>query len=396
MKKLGITWHFFYRFPLIYLGLLAFNAIAWKWTSTRGFPAWLASLITFLFTVVLLYSMARVAVIFERKPDLYEGEKTKKEKFLFLWGRRKTKLAMLLFLLLPLPYPAFRPVFVVLSPIWQYLCSRLILPFLFLGFFLGSMTGLTWHELNEKKTESKRKKIRRSPFSFLFHTYKYIPIYIAAAVMFLALQAVIFSLPGIVKLFITTSLGGAIIITIAVLWFIRIRRAILIRRKFLSQLSDACASQNIPMPKIHEPIRSLFRKKERGTVFEISLHNRTYKCKVISTLKPITMYRFYPSGVVGHVHTAFLRIHTRAPFGAMLFRQRAELYEKKYDVSFEAEEGITKIFIFNPCSKIVEGQFGSESLPLDNGMKIGEYTFYTASGFTGAIRRDCLHRKANE
>ena len=276
-----------------------------------------------------------------------------------------------------------------------YLCSS---AFLAAAFFLGGMTGLAYYEQNEKKKEL-RKKIRRSPIFFIFHVLKYVPIYIVAAYCLLALSIVLYSLPGMVALFLTTSLGAAVLITIAVLWIIRAIRGIKKRKIFLKQMQDACDMQNIPMPGIREPIRSLFRKKERGTVFSFTLNGREYACKLISTLKPITIYRFYENGEVGHVHATYMHFHLRGHAmmgGSMLFRQRAELYEKKYNISFEAAEGVKKIFIFNPCSKTVEGQYGNETIPLDNGMKIGEYTFYTATGFTNAIKRNCLHRKQTE
>ena len=398
MKKLGLTLHSFYRFPATYFALWAGCAFAWKLTAPRGVSYMLAGLVSLLFTAILLYSISRVLMLFERKAELYEGDKTFGEKIVFLWKRPKTKLALLLFLLLPLPYPAFAPFFGMYSPFMRYLASRTILPVFLLAYTLGSTRGLVWHELNEKKKSVDRKKINRSPLHFLFHAFKYVPIYAIAAYMLLALSAVIFSLPGMIKLFITTSLGTAIIVITATVWTIRIVRGVSKRRQFLEKLADACASQNIPMPEIPGAICSLFRKKERGAVFEITLHNRKYRCKLVSSLKPYTMYRFYPSGEIGHVHTVFMRFYMRhTMFGSgVLFRQRTEIYEKKYNCAFEAEEDVAKIFIFNPCSKIVEGQYGNDSLALDNGMKIGEYTFYTATGFTGAIRRDCLHRKQNE
>ncbi len=395
IQKLGLTVHSLYRFPLMYLALLAGNALASKWTQDPGFPALLAAYISLLFTVILFYSISRVAVIFEKKESLYEGSKPRKEKFLFLWERPKTKLALLLFLLLPLPFPAFGAIFGSLSPLLRYLCSRLFLPFLFVAFFLGGMRGLLYHEQNEKKKNKKKKRVNLFPIAFLFHTFKYVPIYAAGAYLLLELSTVIFSLPGVVQLFLTTGLGVAIAATFSLLWTVRIFRAVCIRRKFLISLAKACKAQGIPIPKIEAPIRSLFRKKERGTLFEITVKGKKYVCKLVSTLKPITTYRFYPDGYLGHVRTTYLHFRMNGAFGGMLSRQRIELFEKKYNVGFDAENA-TKVLIFNPCSKIVEGVFAESSFPLDNGMSVGKYKFFTASGFCNAITRDCLDRKANE
>ena len=152
------------------------------------------------------------------------------------------------------------------------------------------------------------------------------------------------------------------------------------------------------MPSIDAPIRSLFQRKERGCVFYLRENGRKYACRLISTLKPVSVYRFYPNGEVGRVHVTYMRFTMRGHTfgGGVLYRQRAELYETKYQMGFEADEDTRKIFIFNPTAKTVEGQYGTELVSLDNGMKIGEYTFYTATGFTNAIKRDCLHRRANE
>ena len=398
MNRPGLTWHILYRFPTLYLAILATSALTWKLAPPAGIPQILSLIISLLFTVILLYSAARVMIIFEKRENLYKGEKTDKEKLAFLWENPETRLFLLLFLLLPLPLPAFKPIFGMLSPILRYLLSRLFVPFLAVAFLLGCMTGLAYYEQNEKKKEM-RKKIRRSPIFFFFHVFKYVPIYAVASYCLLALSIVLFSLPGMIALFLTTSLGTAVVLIIAVLWIMRSVRGVRKRKRFLQQMKDACEMQGIPMPEIREPIRSLFRKKERGSIFEITVNKRKYVCKLISTLKPITIYRFYPNGEVGHVHVTYMHFNLRGHAffgGSMLFRQRTELYEKRYNVAFEAEEGATKIFIFNPCSKTVEGQYGSETVPLDNGMKIGDYTFYTATGFTNALARNCLHRKMNE
>ena len=398
MKRFGLSPHVFYRFPILYLAILSISAATWKLAPPAGIPYLLSLICSLLFTLIMMYSAVRVLVIFEKRESLYKGEKTYKEKLRYIWERPEYRLYFLLFLILPLPLPVFKPFFGALSPILRYLISRLFIPLLVIAFFLGAVEGLYYYEKNERMGE-KRKKIRRSPILFIFHVFKYVPIYAVASYCLLALSVVIASLPGMVMLFLTTGLGIAVLVTIAVLWIIRAIRGVKKRKIFLKQMQDACRMQDIPMPEIREPIRSLFRKKEKGTIFTFELNGRKYACKLISTLKPITIYRFYPNGEVGHVHATYMHVNLRSHTiiaGTMLFRQRAELYEKKYNVGFDAEEGVRKIFIFNPCSKTVEGQFGNDTIPLDNGMKIGEYTFYTATGITNAIKRNCLHRKQNE
>ena len=396
MKKLGLSAHFFYRFPILYGGLILMSALAWRGAASGGISL-VSSIIALLFTLVFLYSASRLWIIYEKRESLYEGDKTLKEKALYLWKRGDVRVLFLLLLLLPYPFPALTPLIGAFGTFTHYLLSRLLFPFFVLSFLLGALTGLTFYEKNEKKKEL-RKKFRRSPFLFFFHVFKYIPIYAVAAYFLLSLTVVLFSIPGMVVLFLTTGLGIAVIVTLALLWSIRILRALRIRRRFLAQLKDACTARGIPLPKIDAPIRSLFKIKEKSPIFTITVGERKYACRVIGTLKPHTIHRFYPSGEIGHVRATYMRFNLRAATfgGGVLYRQRAELYETRIPIAFDAEEGYAKIFIFNPCSKIVEGQYGNDCIPLDNGMKIGEYTFYTASGFTNALKRDCLHKRANE
>ena len=90
MKKLGLTLHSFYRFPATYFAIWLGCSQMWRITSTRGFPALLAAGITLFFTLLLLYSISRVMILHEKKEDLYEGDKTWKQKIVFLWKRPKT------------------------------------------------------------------------------------------------------------------------------------------------------------------------------------------------------------------------------------------------------------------------------------------------------------------
>ena len=201
-----------------------------------------------------------------------------------------------------------------------------------------------------------------------------------------------------VMLFLTTSLGTTVVLVIVAVWIVRAIRGIRKRKRFLEQMENACALSGIPVPEIKQPCLSLFRKKEKGPIFTFTLRNRKYACKMISSLKPFTLYRFYPNGTVGHVHMLHTRMLARGRWGMgnAILKQHIELWENQYKIGFDAPEDVTKIFLFNPCTKTVELSHGNENIPLDNGMKIGEYTFYTATGLTNAIARNCLHMKQND
>ena len=392
MKNLRFSAHTFYRFPVVYLSLLVECELAWRFV-TPAQPSYLCAFLTFLSVVVLLYSLSRTLVIFEKKDLLYEGKKTKKEKLVFFWKNPKNLIAMLLFLVLPFPSSAISYICGGAPLMLQYLLSRLLLPFFLLAFFTGTMAGLSWRELNEKKS------INRSPLFYLLHSLKYIPLYMLAAFGLLILADTFSTAGKIHKLLISTNLTAFLIVFFTVVWTIRIVRAVLIRRKFINQLAEACTEMGIPTPKIDAPYRSLFRRKSRGTVFYITSGKKQYACKLISVFKSAAIYRFHNSGELGHVHVFNVRIATVGRFGmgsGKVIQQRTELYENRYNVGFDTEDGVQKIFIFNPCAKVVEGEYGDDSIPLDNGMQIGEYTFYTATGFCNALTRNCLDKKPNE
>ena len=99
MNRHCLTWHILYRFPTLYLAILATSALTWRLAPPAGIPRILSLIISLLFTVILLYSAARVAIIFEKRENLYAGEKTDKEKLAFLWGNAETRLFLLLFIL---------------------------------------------------------------------------------------------------------------------------------------------------------------------------------------------------------------------------------------------------------------------------------------------------------
>jgi hypothetical protein len=292
---------------------------------------------------------------------------------------------------LPLPYPAFTPILGALSPFLRYLAARLYLLPLLVAFLIGALRGLVFHEQNPKKRPT------TALLFFLLHTAKYVLIYSLGALLLLLLSTTLLSLPALVAVVVVSRFGAAILILWLLIWVIRILRAISKRRKFLKALSDACASRHISMPRIQDPILSLF-KRGGSEVFYITVRGKKYACKMVSAFKRGSIFRFYSDGVMANVHVMVLSILARGRFGAGsggLHRERTELWEQQYDVSFDAEDAI-KVLIFNPCSKIVELKHGDDNVPLDNGMSIGEYKFFTASGFTGAVARDCLDRKPND
>ncbi|MBE6656044.1 MAG: hypothetical protein E7609_04125 [Ruminococcaceae bacterium] len=70
MKRLGLTWHIFYRFPVVYFALWSTSALTWNLMPPAGIPRIFSAIISLLFTVILFYSAARVMIISDNSSSL--------------------------------------------------------------------------------------------------------------------------------------------------------------------------------------------------------------------------------------------------------------------------------------------------------------------------------------
>lgn len=391
MKKFLSVLRAIYRFALVWLlTFLLANFVhlnAWR---QEGVSHLFPSILSLIMAAVMIYSQTRLLVLFDRDIS-YPGRKTKREMLAYFFSRPKAWIGMVGFALVPLPYTAFDTLFGSHGWFWNYLISRSVLPLFFVAYLIGILTGLTYYQLNRAKER------RVNDLFFLLHSIKWLPLYSAGGVMLSILSILLLSVPGLFKLFLRLSPTLAVIFALSypVLWLVRILRARKKRREFLTKLADACAERGIEMPVIEHPIRSLFSKKY-APVFKLKVGSKTYTCKLISTLRPAALYRFYADGVVARVTVLSLRLMQQLRWRMMLYQSRTEMWETRYDYSFEGEDETRKIFIFNPCSRLAEGEDLGKRYPLDNGLKVGNYTFYTATGFCNAITRACLERKPNE
>lgn len=384
MKKHGISFFSCIHFFLVWLALYLDTDAIFRYALRTGVPA-LASLTAILLSCLLLYSLSRLLIRFEHKKQLYEGKKSTREKISFLLHRTKTRIAFLLFLFLPVPTPMFAVLFGNLSPFLLYLSSRAILPLYLLAFVLGSVSGLSYREKNDAKG-------KKAPFFFPFRVLFFALLYFVGGVALPYFIMVCFSLPGIALMLITSSLGGALLVIFGTLWLVRILRALSIRRAFLEKLQDACKEAKFPLPELKRPILSLFRGAQ-GTRFTLVTAGEIYECKVFGTFRPNLIHRFYANGTGARVHVFVFRpFALRTTYFRNLTQERHELWESRFSYGFEAEAGVKKMVIFNPCSKIVDGNNEGHGFSLDNGLCIGEYKFFTASGFCNALARGCLDK----
>jgi len=346
------------------------------------------AVVSLLMATLAIYSLTRLLVLFDASIR-YTGTKSRKELLVFFLSRTKAWVALILFAALPLPYYAFAALFGAHGFLLDYLISRSVLPFFFIAYLLGGMAGLTYYQLNRTK------KRRTSDFFFLLHAIKFLPIYALGGVFSNILIPSLLSIPGMIKLLLSIPFTFVLMFFYAILWTVRIIRAVTTRRAFLRLLTKTCAERGIEMPVIKHPYRSLFRKKY-SPVFSVTINEKKYICRLIGTMRPYTLYRFYENGIGARVKFLTFRLLVRPRFGAMLYQSRTELWETQFDFAFDAPTDSRKILIFNPCSKFVEGEDLGKRYPLDNGLSVGKYRFYTATSFCNALARDCLERKPTE
>lgn len=165
------------------------------------------------------------------------------------------------------------------------------------------------------------------------------------------------------------------IVVLPVIW--RLMRAILKRRSFLKQLRQTCREKEIPLSAIDLPYRSIFRITDCES-FSVTINGKRYACKLISAIRANA--------------PMVLRTKGRGCFRRPFRLARVTLFTRvtNFEYGFASED--QKILIINPVpKKIYWYENGKQSL-LDNGDTVDGYKVYTATGFLGALDRDCIDR----
>ena len=203
-----------------------------------------------------------------------------------------------------------------------------------------------------------------------------------ALVYILSFSALPWIIPGITALWAVT--GGLlwlffvavalIVLTVAATYYIR---ALMKRKAFLRRLDEVCRNSGARLDGLKKPYASVFSMTD-GFNFSVIKGENKYDCKFICGVFPGSPIIFSDKGVAICNHPFHLG--------------NAELFSlmSKIDFGFESEG--KKILIVLPIPrKIYVGTVNSGPRPADTGEKAGEYTIYNASGFLGALERDCLH-----
>ena len=153
-------------------------------------------------------------------------------------------------------------------------------------------------------------------------------------------------------------------------------RGICKRRAFLRKFKKYCQDNALPLPAIKKPYFSMFTAQS-GADFTLEKYGQKYDCKLISGLFP-------GSHIILGDNGEGLKQNTVCLFHTELFH-----FLTKFNFAFEGDG--KKILIIVPIPhKFFVSTDHSSPRQADTGEKVGKYTVYNASGFLGALERNCL------
>lgn len=226
----------------------------------------------------------------------------------------------------------------------------------------------------EKSNSTKEKKAKIPPV---------VKSVVTVAIIYCVASIII---PWLLPMFVTLwNLGGIMLfvrILIAVLVFILATvtvyyiRAILKRKSFVKKLKKYCTANSVYISNIKRPYLSLFVSQD-GFDFTIEKNGTRYDCKFIAGIFP-------DSPIVLSDKGNGLKQDTIRIFKVELFH-----FMTMFDFGYESEN--KKILVLLPTPKTFF--VSTNELPpclADVGEKAGKYTIYNATGFLGALDRNCL------
>ena len=153
-------------------------------------------------------------------------------------------------------------------------------------------------------------------------------------------------------------------------------RGIFKRRAFLQRLKRYCEDNALEISNIKKPYLSMFIAQSSSN-FTIERDGKKYECKLIAGLFPGSPIVFSNNGEGLKQDTV------------RLFRTELLHFLTKFNFGFDSNG--KKILIVVPIPrKFFVSTNQSSPRQADTGEKIGEYTIYNATGFLGALERDCL------
>ena len=237
--------------------------------------------------------------------------------------------------------------------------------------------GRVWLSDSLSSKEEKKKKHRGELFLTVKGIVFVVVSYIAAS------YAITWFMPFLVTV---ANLGGgmivflylfvALLIALAAVLAAFFIRAMLKRKKFLTELKKICAEQGTALSKVQKPYWSVI-SQQKGTDFTLEKNGERYACKMVAAVFPSSPIAFADTGE--GIRQDVLRIFN------------VHVLHMNTLIDYRMEDKGKKIVIVLPVpQKIYASIGGSTPAPADTGEVLGEYTLYTASGFLGALERDIL------
>lgn len=169
-----------------------------------------------------------------------------------------------------------------------------------------------------------------------------------------------------------------IVAVILLVWLtVTILRAVFKRRSFIRKLRKVCSDNGYILSSISRPYLSVWLFGE-GESFLIQTDTGRYSCKLIGGLS-----RYVPMVLCNDGKGYFL--HSLRLFGN-------EILQDESWFSFGYESDDPKILIVNPVPKKLLANVQGKLIPLDNGIRIGDYEIQTATSFLNMIERRAFEK----
>lgn len=166
---------------------------------------------------------------------------------------------------------------------------------------------------------------------------------------------------------------------ILLVWLtVLILRAVFKRRSFLKKLRKVCRDSGYELSGISHPYLSVWMFGE-GENFSVQTDTGRYSCKLIGGLS-----RHVPMVLCSDGQGYFL--HSLRLFGD-------EILQDESWFGFAYESDAPKILIVNPVPKKLSANVQGKQIPLDNSVRVGDFTVYTATAFLNAAERRALDNK---
>ena len=328
--------------------------------------------ICFIASVLASCSIIRVTVKHnkELRNKYWASDLKKCFSFIFKQSKLPLESAIIAIIYVILPINVTLPALASLLKIDNRLIEKLvalaiILPLLFIAEILSNLSACSyWQKCRNEKFYGK--KVFKKDALSICCAYISTEYFIISVIPFIDSNQHIFRKLLTAKFILIILVP--IVITISYIYL----RAILQRKKCIKQLQKICQDQGYTLSEIRYPYRSVFKVCE-GESFKFTVKNKTYSCKFIGKDLSSNPLVLSPNGTLVYLDQNPLRVTTLYKFG----------YKSDYP----------QILIVNPTPKHVYTTQGEDNLvKIDNGDRVGNYKFYTASAFLRALELNVMDK----